>query len=91
MLKELMPKVVRDGIDVEEMVMKTGYTKIEDERYIESVAREVFRENPKAVRDAIENPKAINFLIGAIMKKTSGRADPQKTREIVMRLLEEYK
>ncbi|ADM27868.1 glutamyl-tRNA(Gln) amidotransferase, B subunit [Ignisphaera aggregans DSM 17230] len=91
MLKELMPKVVRDGIDVEEMVMKTGYTKIEDERYIESIAREVFRENPKAVRDAIENPKAINFLIGAIMKKTSGRADPQKTREIVMRLLEEYK
>jgi len=91
MLKELMPKVVRDGIDVEEMVMKTGYTKIEDERYIESIAREVFRENPKAVRDAIENPKAINFLIGAIMKKTSGRADPQKTREIVIRLLEEYK
>ncbi len=91
MLKELMPKVVRDGIDVEKIIMEIGYTKIEDEKYIESIAREVFKENPKAVKDAIENPKAINFLIGAIMKKTGGRADPQKTREIVLKLLEEYK
>ncbi len=91
MLKELMPKVVRDGVDIEEMVRRTGYTKIGDEEYIENIAREVFKENPKAVRDAIENPKAINFLIGAVMKKTSGRADPYKTKEIISRLLEEYK
>ncbi len=87
MVKEILPHVVRDGIDVEEYIKVHGYIRIVDKNYIQEVVAEVFDENPKAVQDAIENPKAINYLIGLVMKKTGGKADPQITREIVLEML----
>lgn len=89
MVKESLPKIIKEGIDIE-MLIEKGYIKIDDENVLEQIIREVMEENPKAVRDALENPKAINFIIGAVMKKTKGRADPNKTHRIVKRLLEEY-
>ena len=88
MAKELMPKVVAEGIDVEKFIEEQKISKITDEKLLESIALEVFRENPKAVKDALKNPKAINFLVGGVMKKTRGRADPELTVKIVKRLLE---
>jgi len=90
MVKESLPKIVKEGIDIDKLVAE-GYTKLDDETAIEKIAREVIIENPKAVRDAIENPKALNFLIGMVMKKTRGRADPNKTVEIIKKLLEEMR
>lgn len=88
MVKELMPQVVGGRINIDDYIKSVGYIKIDDERYLEEIALEIVRENPKAVEDALKNPKAINFLIGAVMKKTGGRADPQKTRDIILKILE---
>lgn len=90
MVKELLPKIIKEGVDVEKIVQE-GYTKIDEETLIENIVREVMKENPKAVTDALENPKALNFIVGMVMKKTRGRADPSKTVEIIRKLLEEYK
>ena len=51
----------------------------------------MFKEYPKAVRDALENPKAVNFLVGMVMRKTRGRADPAITRKIVVEKLEKIR
>ncbi|MCX8167959.1 MAG: Asp-tRNA(Asn)/Glu-tRNA(Gln) amidotransferase subunit GatB [Ignisphaera sp.] len=91
MVKELMPHVVSGGINIDEYIKLVGYTRIDDEQYLEQVALEAVKENPKAVEDALKNPKAINFLIGAVMKKTGGRADPQKTKDILVRVLEKVR
>jgi aspartyl-tRNA(Asn)/glutamyl-tRNA(Gln) amidotransferase subunit B len=40
-------------------------------------------ENPKAVKDALSNPKAINYIVGLVMKKTNGKADPQIVKSII--------
>jgi len=90
MVKESLPKIIKDGLDVDKLVAE-GYTKIDDEALLERVAREAIEENPKAVRDALENPKALNYLVGMVMKKTRGRADPSKTVEILKKLLEGYR
>jgi len=55
------------------------------------IVEEVLRENPKAVQDALSNPKAINYLIGLVMKKTGGKADPQITRELIQKALEKLR
>ncbi|MEM1845066.1 MAG: Asp-tRNA(Asn)/Glu-tRNA(Gln) amidotransferase GatCAB subunit B, partial [Ignisphaera sp.] len=68
-----------------------GYIKIEDETILERMIIEVMDENPKAVKDALENPKAVNYIVGLVMKKTKGRADPVKTIEIVKKLLDRYR
>lgn len=91
MVKELLPQIIRDGIDVEDYVKSSGYTRLADKEYLKSVVEEVFRESPKAVQDALENPKAINYLIGLVMKKTGGRADPQLVREIILSMLDKMK
>ncbi len=90
MAKELLPKVVLEGLDVESYVRSAGLTKISDVNELRRIVLEVFQENPRAVEDARRNPKAINFLMGAVMRKTRGRADPQLTVKIIRELLQNY-
>ncbi|MEX2722065.1 MAG: hypothetical protein Q6362_011740, partial [Candidatus Wukongarchaeota archaeon] len=39
------------------------------------------------VKDAKKDKKAINYLVGKIMEKTKGRADPKITQKIVKKML----
>lgn len=89
--KELAEVIVKKGVDPEEYVKKAGYVKISDEEYLSRIVEEVFKEHPKAVRDALEKPKAVNFLVGMVMAKTRGRADPVVARRLVLRRLEELR
>ena len=89
--KELTEKIVKEGADPEDLVKKLGWTRITDRETISGVVDEVFKEYPKAVRDALENPKAVNFLVGMVMRKTRGRADPAITRKIVVEKLEKIR
>ncbi len=78
-------KAILEGLK-EGSILKVAerYKLIEiDEKLIE----EVIKDNPKAVNDYLSGKKnAINALVGAVMRKTKGRANPQKVRE----LLEKY-
>jgi len=47
------------------------------------VVEKVFAENSKAVEDAVKDEKAVHFLIGQLMKATSGKADPALANSIV--------
>jgi len=55
---------------------------------IEKIAKEVIRENSKAVKDyKAGEEKSINFLIGQVMRLTNKRADYKTAREILVELL----
>lgn len=56
---------------------------IRDEKSIMDAVRAVFEANPKAVEDAKSDPKAINFLMGQLMKATKGRADYALARKTI--------
>jgi len=88
LVKEYVRRIVIENIDPDELITK-GYVSIMDFGYLSNIVDEVFRENPKAVEDAKKNPKAINYLVGQVMKKTKGRADPQITYELIIRRLRE--
>jgi aspartyl-tRNA(Asn)/glutamyl-tRNA(Gln) amidotransferase subunit B len=52
------------------------------------VVKQVLEENPQAVEDIKGwQQKAIWFLIGQVMKKTQGKADPKMVRQIIMKLI----
>lgn len=82
MLKEMVPELAR-GKTASQVVEERGWRVLADRRELERVVEEVFRENPKAVEDARRNPRAIQFLVGMVMKKTGKRADPRLAFEIV--------
>ena len=65
-----------------------GLDGVRDEGLLDSVADEVIAANPKAVagyRDG--DPKLLNFLMGQVMKKTQGKADPGQVRALLARKL----
>ncbi|MCX8184648.1 MAG: Asp-tRNA(Asn)/Glu-tRNA(Gln) amidotransferase subunit GatB [Sulfolobales archaeon] len=89
LLKEYVRIAVLEDINPEELRSK-GLTTLGEESELERLVDEVLRENPKAVADSIRDPKAVNFLVGQVMKKTRGRADPKLVNEIIKRRLSEY-
>jgi aspartyl-tRNA(Asn)/glutamyl-tRNA(Gln) amidotransferase subunit B len=75
------------GIEIQDILKKSGKQRISDENKITEVVKEVIEENPKIVEDAKKNPKAIQALIGKCMAKTKGQLDPEITKEIILKLI----
>ncbi len=56
---------------------------------IRAIAREILREHEQAVRDyKAGEKKAVNFLVGQIVARTKGRADPKRAIQILREELE---
>ncbi len=68
------------GISIEKILKKQDIKRIADKKEITRIVREVIEENPNIVSDAVKKPKAIQALIGKVMKKTKGQADPDITQ-----------
>lgn len=62
---------------------------ISDEGEIEKLAQEAISENPGPVGDYQKGKEtAMQVLIGAVMRKSSGKADPGKVKQILEKLLQ---
>ena len=78
---------IMQGTSVSQVIKKRGRTRLADENIIKKTCKNVIEENPLIVRDFYKNPKALEALIGRVMAKTKGQADPNITREIMSNLL----
>jgi aspartyl-tRNA(Asn)/glutamyl-tRNA(Gln) amidotransferase subunit B len=76
------------GKSVSRIINERGKTRLSDQNLIEKHCKEVIEENPHIVGDYINNPKALEALIGRVMAKTRGQADPAITRELMLGLLQ---
>ncbi len=81
--KRVLPEVVKTGKPSDEVVEEMGLIRIASRRKVEEVAEQVFKEYPQAVQDALTDEKAVNFLVGQVMRLTEGRADPQLTNQVI--------
>ncbi|GFO97448.1 aspartyl/glutamyl-trNA amidotransferase subunit B [groundwater metagenome] len=83
---------VRNTADTaENYIMKTleekGLLKVEGD-IVSTAAEEAIKENPQAVADfKAGKEKALNSIVGAVMKKTKGRADARNVREVLMGMM----
>lgn len=75
------------GTSLSQIIKKKGKKRIYDEKIIEKLCRAVIEENPNVVKDFHKNLKALEALIGRVMAKTKGQADPKITRKIILELL----
>ncbi len=85
----VLPKVLETGKKPEEIVKELGLERLTDEDQLKPIIIKVLNENKKAAEDAKKNKKAINFLVGLVMKETRGKADPKIVRKLVEELLNE--
>jgi len=77
------------GYSIQEILETKGKKRISDKELLRNLSSEVIKENPKIIEDCRENPKAIEALIGRVMGKTRGQADPHIARKIIVELLKE--
>ena len=81
--KRVMREMLESGESPQEIVRKGRMTKISDASRLAALVDQVFAESPEAVEDARADPKARNYLVGQVMSKTRGMADPETTARLV--------
>jgi len=82
--KSVLKEMMKKGEDPSHIIEEQGLTQVDDKGEIESVVEEVLKENEEAVADYKEGKEtALQFLVGQVMAKTKGRAEPKKANEIL--------
>ncbi len=74
--KQILAEMVRSGEMPEVIAKRINASMISDKQELVDIIDKVFEEESKAVKDALRDSKAINFLLGKVMKHTKGSADP---------------
>ena len=88
--KKLLAKVYEENVDPEAYVSDQGLGMVDDTGLLETTIREVIAENGKSVKEYKDgSQKVFGFLIGQVMRKTSGKADPKAVSDLLQRLLSE--
>lgn len=88
MAKDVLREAFDSGRGPEEIVKAKGLAQISDGSKIESVVEEVISENPEAAGDLREGKEqALKFLMGQVMKKTRGKANPEMASDLIRRKL----
>ena len=85
--KTALYEMLKTGKPFEETMSTLDLGSVSDATSIETIIDEVFREEQKAVEEAKQNPDIINYIVGKVMRKTKGKADPNITLEIIRKKL----
>jgi aspartyl-tRNA(Asn)/glutamyl-tRNA(Gln) amidotransferase subunit B len=88
--KDILPELLAKGGSAKELVEKKGLIQISDTSAIEKMIDEVLANHPSEVEKFISGKGNMKgFFVGQVMKKSSGRADPKLTNQLLDRKLKE--
>ena len=82
-VKDIFTKALDENISVLDVAQSIG-TQISDKEEIRKIINNVFNENPKVIEDYKAGKNVNGFIMGLIMKKTSGKVNPGVTNMVLM-------
>ncbi len=86
--REVFEELFEKGGDPAEIVRARGLAQVSDEGALEAMAEQAIAENAKSAADyKAGKTAALQFLIGQVMRKSKGKANPAGVREILKRRL----
>jgi len=85
--KSALFEIVKTGKSLSEVISELDLGHVSDESELTKIIDEVISQEKKAVEEAKTNPQTINFLVGKVMQKTKGKADPTLTLNIIKKKL----
>jgi len=80
-------EMIKTGKSLSEVISNLDLGHVSDVASLEQIIDEVFKEEEKAVVEARQNADTVNYLVGKVMRKTKGKADPAITIEIIRKKL----
>ncbi len=81
--KNALYEIVKTGKDLSQVILELDLGNVSDESAILKIIQEVISDEPQAVEQAKSNPQTINYLVGKVMQKTKGKADPKLTLDLL--------
>ena len=85
--KIALQEIVNTGKPLSEIISEKDLGNVSDEFEITEIIDKVINEESNAVKEIKEKPETVNFLVGQVMKKTSGKANPSTTLTILKKKL----
>ena len=85
--KNALFEIVKTGKSLSEIISELDLGHVSDESELSKIVDEVLSQEKKAIEEAKTNPQTINFLVGKVMQKTKGKADPALTLNIIKKKL----
>ena len=83
----IMQQMVKTGKEPQDIAWQFNLVQTSDTEQLETIVNQVLAENPKAVKDATsggkKSKKALGFLLGGVMQKTKGQANPKVVSQIL--------
>ncbi len=90
--KALLETLLSHGIkpdSIEKYAQEQGLIQVSDEHEITKIVKDVIQANPKAVASIKSGEaKAIGFLVGQVMKKSLGKANPELAQKLIKQQLD---
>ncbi|MEY2677900.1 MAG: Aspartyl/glutamyl-tRNA(Asn/Gln) amidotransferase subunit [Pseudomonadota bacterium] len=86
--KQVFEVMWEDGAEVDAIIEAKGLKQMNDTGELEKIIDEVLAANPKNVEEyKAGNAKALNGLVGPIMKASKGKANPAQVNALLMKKL----
>ncbi len=90
--KTVLAQVFRADVDPEAYIEQHKLGLVSDDGALRTAIEEALAANPKSVAEFREgNPKVHGFLLGQVMRKTGGKADPKRVGALLQEMLEALK
>ena len=87
--KEVFNEMVKSGKRALEIVTEKGLEQVSDSSAIEQIVEKIIAANPQeAERLRQGDNKLVGFFVGAIMRESKGRANPQLASKILMQKIQ---
>lgn len=84
--QKILNELVLNPLDVMSHVKEKGLEKIDDDSLIDDIAKEVIKEQSENVaKYKAGEEKLLNFLVGQVMRKSKGAANPSKAKESLLK------
>ena len=86
--KNALYEIVKTGNELSKVMSDLDLGNVSDESELLTIIKDVISEEPQAVEQARSNPQTINYLVGKVMQKTKGKADPKLTLDLLKKQIE---
>lgn len=88
--KKVLSLSVATDQDIDGIIEGEGLAQVSGEDQLSLFIEEAIKDNPKPVKEYLEGKEqAIMFLVGQVMKKSRGNANPQVAKDMLKRRIEE--
>ena len=86
--KNALYEIVKTGKELSDVISELDLGNVSDESELSKIIESVISEEPQAVEQAKSNPQTINYLVGKVMQKTKGKADPNITLDLLKKKIQ---